>query len=114
MHTPVEGEMPDIAAIRSDLERRLSTLSRRVDRISDDLRRTADRDWQERAIELQNDDVLEGLDDASRAEAAAIQAALRRIDAGTYGQCARCGRAVGDARLQALPFATTCVTCANA
>ncbi|MEZ5419715.1 MAG: TraR/DksA family transcriptional regulator [Vicinamibacterales bacterium] len=106
--------MPDIAAIRSDLERRLHTLSRRVDRISDDLRRTADRDWQERAIELQNDDVLEGLDDASRAEAAAIQAALRRIDAGTYGQCARCGRAVGDARLQALPFATTCVTCANA
>lgn len=106
--------MPDIAAIRSDLERRLHTLSRRVDRISDDLRRAADRDWQERAIELQNDDVLEGLDDASRAEAAAIQAALRRIDAGTYGQCARCGRAIGDARLQALPFATTCVTCANA
>lgn len=106
--------MPDIAAIRSDLERRLHTLSRRVDRISDDLRRTADRDWQERAIELQNDDVLEGLDDASRAEAAAIQAALRRIDAGTYGQCARCGRAIGDARLQALPFATTCVTCADA
>lgn len=105
--------MLDIAAVKADLERRLDVLTERVDRISGDLRRAGDRDWQERAIELENDDVLEGLDGASRAEATAIRAALRRIDAGTYGHCARCGRVIGDARLQALPFATTCVACAR-
>ena len=105
--------MLDIAVVKADLERRLDVLTERVDRISGDLRRAGDRDWQERAIELENDDVLEGLDGASRAEATAIRAALRRIDAGTYGHCARCGRVIGDARLQALPFATTCVACAR-
>ncbi|MGE0816429.1 MAG: TraR/DksA family transcriptional regulator [Vicinamibacterales bacterium] len=106
--------MSNLTDIRADLEGRLATLLRRVDRISGDLRRTADRDWQERAIELENDDVLEGLDDASRAEAAAIRAALQRLDAGTYGRCARCGREIAPARLAALPSATTCVACAGA
>jgi RNA polymerase-binding transcription factor DksA len=104
--------MPDVSAVRADLERRLAVLLLRVDRIGDDLRRAGDRDWQERAIELENDDVLEGLDDASRTEAAAIRAALLRIDAGTYGRCARCDRPINDARLAAIPFATTCVACA--
>lgn len=106
--------MPDVVAARTGLEHRLGVLLRRVERISGDLRRTVDRDWQERAVELENDDVLEGLDDASRGEVVAIRAALQRIDAGSYGHCARCGRAIGDARLAALPFATTCVTCAHA
>lgn len=104
--------MPD-TTVRADLERRLGVLLARVDRIAGDLRKPSDRDWQERAIELENDDVLEGLDDASREEAAAIRAALRRIDAGTYGRCARCGHEIGAARLAALPSATTCVACAR-
>lgn len=106
--------MPDVVAIRGDLEQRLGVLLTRVERIAGDLRRPGDRDWQERATELENDDVLEELDDASRAEVAAIRGALRRIDAGIYGRCARCGGAIGDARLAALPIATTCVTCASA
>lgn len=100
------------ATVRAHLLGRLAVLVDRVERISDDLRKPGDRDWQERAIELENDDVLEGLDGANRAEAAAIRAALQRLDAGTYGRCARCGRAIGDARLTALPYATTCVACA--
>lgn len=104
--------MPDAAAVRADLEDRLEVLLKRVVRISRDLRRPGDRDWQERAIELENDDVLEGLDDASRAEVAAIRAALSRIDTGGYGTCVRCGESIAEARLAALPSATTCVACA--
>lgn len=105
--------MSDVAAVRAGLEHRLGVLLRRVERISGDLRKPGDRDWQERATELENDDVLEELDDASRAEAAAIRTALRRIDAGTYGECARCGNAISEARLTALPSATMCVACAD-
>lgn len=37
--------------------------------------------------------------------------AIERMDAGTYGVCESCGRAIGKARLQAFPRVTLCVTC---
>jgi len=37
--------------------------------------------------------------------------ALARIDAGTYGVCESCGRAIGKARLLAFPRAALCVEC---
>ncbi|MFC0597095.1 TraR/DksA family transcriptional regulator [Streptomyces palmae] len=37
--------------------------------------------------------------------------ALERLDAGTYGLCENCGRAIGKARMQAFPRATLCVEC---
>jgi RNA polymerase-binding transcription factor DksA len=41
-----------------------------------------------------------------------VEAALERLDAGTYGTCERCGRPVPEARLEARPTARTCVGCA--
>ena len=43
---------------------------------------------------------------------AEVDAALARVDAGTYGACERCGRAIGEPRLEALPAARTCIACA--
>jgi RNA polymerase-binding transcription factor len=40
-----------------------------------------------------------------------ITAALERLDAGEYGQCAECGEGIAPARLRALPEVTTCVRC---
>jgi DnaK suppressor protein len=42
-----------------------------------------------------------------------IDAALGRLDAGSYGTCAGCGRPIPAARLAARPAATTCVDCAG-
>ena len=41
-----------------------------------------------------------------------VDAAVARVDAGTYGACERCGRPIGDARLDALPAARRCIDCA--
>ena len=41
----------------------------------------------------------------------AIDAALGRIDTGTYGVCVVCGRPIPAGRLEARPTATTCVAC---
>ena len=38
-----------------------------------------------------------------------IDAALRRIDEGTYGTCSACGRPIGEDRLEAVPYATLCI-----
>ena len=42
-----------------------------------------------------------------------IDAALERLDAGTYGACVVCGRPIPVARLDVRPAATTCVGCAS-
>jgi DnaK suppressor protein len=43
-----------------------------------------------------------------------IDAALARIDAGTYGSCVQCGAAIPEERLELRPFAGRCVTCTAA
>jgi DnaK suppressor protein len=40
-----------------------------------------------------------------------IDAALGRIEAGTYGTCERCGKPIGEERLDAMPYATLCIEC---
>ena len=50
--------------------------------------------------------------DRARAHLEAIDAALRKVDAGTYQVCDRCGRPIGAERLAARPAALTCVRCA--
>jgi DnaK suppressor protein len=44
----------------------------------------------------------------------AIDGALARLDAGTYGYCERCGQPIPPERLAARPTATRCVACASA
>jgi RNA polymerase-binding protein DksA len=48
----------------------------------------------------------------ARDRLAEIDAALARLDEGSYGACERCGLPIGDDRLAARPAATTCVRCA--
>jgi len=40
-----------------------------------------------------------------------VNAALHRIDEGTYGICASCGGVIAAERLEALPYATLCISC---
>lgn len=46
---------------------------------------------------------------AARDQLDEIDAALARIDAGTYGACERCGGPIGEARLEAMPAARFCI-----
>lgn len=40
-----------------------------------------------------------------------VEAALRRIDDGSYGECIECGIAIPHARLEANPAAVRCIAC---
>ena len=42
---------------------------------------------------------------------AAIDAALERIQEGTFGKCVNCGKEIAEERLTALPWATLCIDC---
>jgi len=53
------------------------------------------------------------LRDRSTAQLALVEAALARLDAGTFGTCIRCGKPIAPARLEALPWAEHCIECAR-
>jgi RNA polymerase-binding transcription factor DksA len=50
----------------------------------------------------------------AEADVAALELALTRLDAGTYGRCAACGGAVPAERLAAHPTTEECLSCAQA
>ena len=49
----------------------------------------------------------------ARASITEIDVALAKIDNGTYGLCEQCGAVIPEARLEALPHASLCVSCKN-
>jgi RNA polymerase-binding transcription factor DksA len=52
--------------------------------------------------------------DAATAELRELDAALKRIEDGTWGRCVTCGGAIGRTRLRSLPEARQCLPCARA
>ena len=97
---------------RQKLERRLAELDTRLDKIEHSLDAPKDPDFEEQATERENDEVLEGLGGAGLAEIRQIRAALRRIEAGEFGVCVKCGEAISADRLDLLPHTAFCRNCA--
>lgn len=96
-------------------EQRLRDRRREIDvrlhRIDVDLGRTKDANTAERVTESENDEVLEGLGQAGQDELRAIDAALHRLEKGTFGICVRCGKPISAARLAAVPHTPFCEDC---
>lgn len=95
---------------RTELTTRRAYLINRLERIEDHLDDAPNPDWEEAAQESENDEVLEDLGLAGQEEIRAIDAALARIDAGTYGDCVTCGEAISQERLDVLPYTPFCKT----
>jgi RNA polymerase-binding transcription factor DksA len=49
----------------------------------------------------------------ARSRLADLDAALERVEAGSYGVCEGCGEPIAPARLEARPAARTCISCAS-
>jgi DnaK suppressor protein len=63
-----------------------------------------------RVFEQQRDLALR---DRAEQQLTLVDAALRRLDAGTFGRCLRCGMPIAPERLEALPWAEHCIDCAR-
>jgi RNA polymerase-binding transcription factor len=51
------------------------------------------------------------LRDQNQQHLALVEAAIARLDAGTYGQCLNCGQGINPQRLEAIPWAAYCIDC---
>ena len=105
--------MTDLKAREKQLKERLAELDGRLHRIEDHLEQPPEKDWEDRATDLEMDDVLQGLGTAGMVEVEAIHAALGRIENGSYGFCLRCGEKIMEERLDTVPHTTLCRKCAR-
>ena len=86
-------------------------LSARLEKVEDLLDDPKSQSFSEQATEREFDEVYEAQGLASEQELSAIEAALNRIDNGTYGKCLSCGEPISAERLTAVPFTTKCRNC---
>jgi DnaK suppressor protein len=72
---------------------------------------SADQHMADTATETVDREIDYTLEESDGRLLAAIDDALTRIDAGTYGICVNCGAQIAPERLEAMPWATLCIDC---
>lgn len=105
--------MINSAPYKARLEAQVAELEQRLRTIEADLDEPHDPDASERAVQMEDDDALEGQARVIASTIASSQRALARIAAGTYGICVDCGATIAAGRLDARPEAALCIQCAS-
>jgi len=77
------------------------------------LDQTESGDLVDQAYKYHEKEFLINLSSNEQKKLKSIEEALLKIDAGTYGKCVDCGGEIDENRLEALPYADTCVSCKN-
>jgi DnaK suppressor protein len=72
---------------------------------------SADQHMADTATETLGREIDYTLEESDARLLAAIDQALARIEAGTYGVCVNCGAQIAPERLEAMPWATLCIDC---
>lgn len=88
----------------------------RIEAIDKDIhhkKEPVEKDFAEQVTQRENDEVLAAIDGEAQQTVQLIDAALSRIKNKTYGICASCGIKIPKERLSALPYVTTCISCAE-
>lgn len=112
MNTPSDDLMRET---RQLLLERGAELRDRVRRVRLDLGRQREplpRDSNEAAIVIENDEILEAIEKSAIGELGLIDNAIRRLDEGTFALCENCGGEIEQDRLEAVPYASLCRSCA--
>jgi len=104
----------DLRITRNRLLIRSAELRDRLVRVRRDLARVTEplpKNFDDAAIVLENDEILEAIEETAEAELDHIHLALERMEAGTFALCEECGREIGADRLRAVPYANHCQPC---
>ncbi|MFY0693049.1 MAG: TraR/DksA family transcriptional regulator [Paracoccaceae bacterium] len=97
---------------KKQLEARRAELLERSQEVEQELVSHDSKDWEDRAVERETDEVLEQMGVSAAEEIRKIDAALERVAEGEYGFCVTCGTEISAERLDLLPFTPFCRRCA--
>jgi DnaK suppressor protein len=103
-------------ALARELYRQRAELLKEFAQTEADLRTLGEEresEWTDSAVEERLKHLLANLDGRGREALGEINAALQRINDGSYGLCEQCGAPIPFARLQAMPTARVCAVCAE-
>jgi RNA polymerase-binding protein DksA len=110
-----EGFRNALLQERRRVEHALATLRREhpgsLDEEVEEIAATSDNHLAETATATLGREIDYTLGDNAEQVLSEIDAALRRIEDGTYGTCVNCGRQIPRERLEAYPWASLCIDC---
>ncbi|MGO7863356.1 TraR/DksA family transcriptional regulator [Rhizobium leguminosarum] len=101
------------SSVQAVLQTMKDDLVRRLGAIDADLCVALEKDSEERATQVENDEVLREMQAEGRDQIGAIDAAIDRLNDGTYGRCVKCHHPIGKERLAAVPYTPFCIDCAK-
>jgi DnaK suppressor protein len=113
----------DVNSARNRLEAEAAKTRERLARLADDHRAIVaasrgsnadDEHDPEGATIAYERSQIDALVRQARLHVVEVDAALKRLQSGTYGTCEGCGEAIGADRLEVRPVARTCIQCAAA
>lgn len=106
---PFQVNTDQLLKLRKELKDRINAIEADVHHKKEPV----EKDFAEQVTQRENDEVLLAIDGEAQQTVMFIDAALARIKAGSYGICAKCQEEIPSQRLLALPYATTCINCAE-
>lgn len=111
VRSPVNPKQLD--RLQSILTTRRQELQAAVVRLQQEVRASADShaDTADQAAVSYDKDALQQQSEQARRQLRLLEDALRRLEAGKYGDCVLCGKEIAVARLEAIPWARYCVDC---
>lgn len=113
MSTPISGR-EELRTHRQQLQLLADRLSGRVSQLATEATLPTGTDEAAVAGTEGDEEVARGVLASEQQILAEVRDALARFDAGTFGRCERCGRAIAKSRLDAVPYARLCAGCARA
>jgi len=103
----------NISSIANNLRSKQQELETRMAAIKADFQQGRSQDFSEQTSESENDETLNEIYLEAEHELAQVKTALNRIGQGLYGICSQCNDAIPTARLNALPYTSNCISCAD-
>ncbi|HEY7668806.1 MAG TPA: TraR/DksA C4-type zinc finger protein [Actinomycetota bacterium] len=109
-------ERTDLDRLRAALQEQRAQARREIEELgadpsADEVVFVGDAGFSDRSHSTEERSRLIALVESHRANLRDVEAALERMEAGTYGICLRCGKPISDERLEALPWAALCIEC---
>lgn len=92
--------------LKEEYKTRIHSIEDHIQNPQDDL----NEHWEDQAISYRQNDMRRNLMVEARQSLIYVENALSRIENGTYGECEVCAEPIEEQRLQALPYATLCMT----
>lgn len=101
----------DVTTARERLKSMLAELDRSIGVLRGDPVAVRDRSAADAGSDLTDADRAQAMLTVTTVQRRAVVDALKRLEAGAYGQCVDCGKSVPEGRLEARPEAARCVQC---